>query len=226
MEGYHIAVASNAAANLTTGQWYVMYDRGITTYQGYDYHHGYLYEKVSSHTLYNTLTAPSGKALDACRHLVRLIDAGGGKYYLQTGYGNYFGKIEQSVEVPMLPAMTQRITIAKINGTDGHFYLQSEEGLILDANWAYEGADGTVVGYGTTVPTAINGNNDWAFYPVTLVGLGDVNADGKVTIADVTALVNIILGSSTDTSGVADINGDSKVTIADVTALVNIILGK
>ncbi len=226
LEGYHIAVASNAAANLTTGQWYVMYDRGITTYQGYDYHHGYLYEQVSSHTLYNTLTAPSGKAVDACRHLVRLIDAGGGKYYLQTGYGNYFGKIEQSVEVPVLSTMTQRVTIAKINGTDGHFYLQSEEGLILDANWAYEGADGTVVGYGTTVPTTINGNNDWAFYPVTLVGRGDVNADGKVTIADVTALVNVILGSSTDTSGVADVNGDSKVTIADVTALVNLILGK
>jgi hypothetical protein len=72
----------------------------------------------------------------------------------------------------------------------------------------------------------LNGNNDWAFYPVTLVGLGDVNADGSVTIADVTALVNIILGSSTDTSGVADVNGDGSVTIADVTALVNIILGK
>ena len=56
---------------------------------------------------------------------------------------------------------------------------------------------------------------------------GDVNGDGSVTIADVTALVNIILGKSqAPASGVADVNGDHATTIADVTALVNIILGK
>ena len=59
---------------------------------------------------------------------------------------------------------------------------------------------------------------------------GDVNQDGIVTIADVTALVNIILsGSELSTPAVvslSDINTDGIVTIADVTALVNIILGK
>lgn len=62
---------------------------------------------------------------------------------------------------------------------------------------------------------------------------GDVNKDGFQTIADVTALVNIILGKATpDTNpdydfDAADVNGDGGVpTIADVTALVNIILGK
>ena len=59
---------------------------------------------------------------------------------------------------------------------------------------------------------------------------GDVNNDGSVTIADVTALVNIILGNAQDTTpegedNIADINHDGNVTIADVTALVNIILG-
>ena len=59
--------------------------------------------------------------------------------------------------------------------------------------------------------------------------MGDVNSDDKVTIADVTALVNIILGK--DTAGLynrdaADVNGDHQITIADVTALVNVILGK
>lgn len=56
--------------------------------------------------------------------------------------------------------------------------------------------------------------------------IGDVNGDGKVTIADVTALVNIILGKASDIYNAADVNTDTKVTIADVTALVNIILGK
>lgn len=54
---------------------------------------------------------------------------------------------------------------------------------------------------------------------------GDVNKDGSVTIADVTALVNIILGKGGD-DDMADVNGDEGITIADVTALVNIILGK
>ena len=62
---------------------------------------------------------------------------------------------------------------------------------------------------------------------------GDVNRDGSQTIADVTALVNIILGKATPEANpeydfdAADVNGDGGVpTIADVTALVNIILGK
>ncbi|MCR5131656.1 MAG: BspA family leucine-rich repeat surface protein [Prevotella sp.] len=60
--------------------------------------------------------------------------------------------------------------------------------------------------------------------------MGDVNRDGSVTIADVTALVNIILGKATaadnyDTDA-ADVNRDNVITIADVTRLVNIILGK
>ena len=59
--------------------------------------------------------------------------------------------------------------------------------------------------------------------------LGDVNSDGQISIADVTALVNIILGK--DSEGVynhaaADVNQDTTISIADVTALVNIILGK
>ena len=66
----------------------------------------------------------------------------------------------------------------------------------------------------------------WNSIP-TIIEQGDVNGDGVVTIADVTALVNIILGKNpAPENGVADVNGDGGVTIADVTALVNIILGK
>lgn len=58
---------------------------------------------------------------------------------------------------------------------------------------------------------------------------GDANGDGKVTIADVTAIVNRILGkpaSGTFDETAADVNNDNKITIADVTSVVNIILGK
>ena len=59
-------------------------------------------------------------------------------------------------------------------------------------------------------------------------GLGDVNIDGAITIADVTALVNILLGKPVAlySTKAADVNEDNATTIADVTALVNIILGK
>ena len=77
---------------------------------------------------------------------------------------------------------------------------------------------GTKATYAETMP--------WMQIP-TIIEQGDVNGDGVVTIADVTALVNIILGKNpAPENGVADVNGDGGVTIADVTALVNIILGK
>ena len=165
LNGYNIMVSGTEAANLSTGQWYVMFDRGGTS----PYNHGYLYENVTSHTLYNTNTTPSGSATEACNYLVRLIDAGDGKFYIQTGYGNYFGHIQSSVNVPVIATQTQRITIAKIASTNGHFYLQGETGgIILDANNLSNG-DATVVGYGTSIPTSTGGNNDWAFYPVSLV---------------------------------------------------------
>ena len=66
-------------------------------------------------------------------------------------------------------------------------------------------------------------------YVRTLTLKGDINRDGTVTIADVTMLVNIILGKDVGQEHdrtAADVNGDGTVSIADVTALVNIILGK
>lgn len=60
---------------------------------------------------------------------------------------------------------------------------------------------------------------------------GDVNSDGKTTIADITALVNIIQGKDNTLPYLydhdsADVNHDGSITFADVTELVNIILGK
>lgn len=161
---YTVEVASEPAADLTTGQWYVMFDRGYTGKNP----HGYLYEKAETHTLYNTATLPSGLAKTAARYLVRLSDAGDGNYYVQTGFGNYFGAFAQATVVPVTSTPKEAITIQKIASTDGHFYLQcASTGTILDANDLSQG-DATVVGWGSTTPTSIGGNNDWAFYPVTL----------------------------------------------------------
>ena len=51
---------------------------------------------------------------------------------------------------------------------------------------------------------------------------GDVNGDNQVNIADVTALVDLLLSGGSAAG--ADVNGDGQVNIADVTALVDILL--
>ena len=59
--------------------------------------------------------------------------------------------------------------------------------------------------------------------------IGDVNRDELVNIADVTAMVDIVLGKDDEEPYAfdhvaADLDGDNDITITDVTALVNIIL--
>lgn len=58
--------------------------------------------------------------------------------------------------------------------------------------------------------------------------VGDVNADGKVDIADVNAVINIMLGKllASDFPGNADVTDDGKVDIADVNTVINLMLGK
>ena len=106
------------------------------------------------------------------------------------------------------------------------------------------GSDGTKAGFLHSESTTLKANTAYiagdestssieAFYfdlDTPEGQAGDVNNDSKVTIADVTALVNIILGKDDSEPYqydhvAADVNNDGKVTIADVTALVNIILG-
>ena len=55
---------------------------------------------------------------------------------------------------------------------------------------------------------------------------GDVNHDNKLSIKDVTALINYLLSGdeSVICTTCANVNGDEKVNIADVTALINLLL--
>ena len=68
-------------------------------------------------------------------------------------------------------------------------------------------------------------------YKKVTTKIGDVNRDGSITIADLTAQVNLILGNDAqDASGydrdAADMNADGKVTTEDIEPLVNLLLDK
>lgn len=150
-----ISVSDTEAASISEGQWYVMKNRG---------RNGYAYEDNGS--MKNQAAAPAGSATDNAKFLVRFLNAGDGKYYLQNGLSNFWGAIPQNTAVPATALGTEKYTIGKISSTDGHFYLTSETGgIVLDCQ-----ENGyPVVGWGTSIPTSTGGNNDWAFYPVEFV---------------------------------------------------------
>ena len=134
---------------------------------------------------------------------------------------------------------------------------QSSDWNVFNANYRYGPTDGSEeVTVGNTYTTQKSNNNhsykfigngkDYTFTfnennltfsvseyqepvlpdPASLK-VGDVNGDSEVTIADVTALIDILLGgfANYDTRQRADVNFDHEMTIADVTSLINYLLG-
>ena len=88
------------------------------------------------------------------------------------------------------------------------------------------------VAYGrttVTVTTDSNGKLATASFVVTVSKVsipGDVNMDGRVSINDVTDLIDILLGSvlTMYDMGAADLDRDGKITIADLTMLIDLLL--
>lgn len=70
----------------------------------------------------------------------------------------------------------------------------------------------------------VPGNGMAAYQLSKNVKFGDVNGDGNVDVSDVTALINMILGTTPADLEVADINADGILDVTDVTALINAIL--
>ena len=61
--------------------------------------------------------------------------------------------------------------------------------------------------------------------PFQGIGPGDINGDGRLSISDVTSIINELL-SSDELPAYLDVNGDGKVSIGDVTALIDMLLNR
>ena len=132
--------------------------------------------------------------------------------YLYKSLVGYYGTPVQSVTrtVSISPGKTINVDFDLDNVVDGwtyaveaYYYSQGRDKL-LDLTGDY-----TI--YFTETPTLLR---------------GDVNLDGEVNIADVNAVISVIMGTFTDPSifWESDVDGNGEINIADVNAIINIIL--
>lgn len=103
----------------------------------------------------------------------------------------------------------------------------NEEGLV-HVNWGWYGIENGYYDIALLNPREYT-YDDWqamyvGLYPNREVVAGDVTGDYRLDIADVNALINIILGNAEQTDA-ADVDSDGQVDIADVNALINLVLG-
>ena len=189
----------------------------------------------------------TGGIVEDCYNLGRLYTSKGDE-----SYDNYLGGIagasDGQIHRVYVEAQIEGNTVVNSSGIVANeaFYSVVKnayyQGNLTDDEFYYsnEGNENSMLGY--ELNGKLNPQDDyriWSFAKGRLPLLtcmlellkGDVNMDGQVSIADVTALVNIILGKDNVPPYLydhvaANVNEDEGVSIADVTALVNIILGK
>lgn|GEM_PF-4359227 len=164
LQGKLITVG-DAVSSITADTWYVI---KCNTPEDGGYYRGTVFESPGA--LYHNGNTSMDKGV---KWLFRFEDAGEtNKYYIKTAYGNYWTDFTDQAQIGTRTGINgkEKVTVAKINSTDGHFYFQSNTtSVIMDANGLTSGtASGNVVGWSTTVPTSTGGNNDWGVYEVSI----------------------------------------------------------
>ena len=105
---------------------------------------------------------------------------------------------------------------------------------ITDTCYTVQALAGGVYEYYVKAVYTDGSQSDWSnIQHVTLTGpedvlRGDVNCDGFVDIADVSALIDILLSrdATTNEHPEADLDGDQSISISDVSALIDLLLGR
>ena len=77
--------------------------------------------------------------------------------------------------------------------------------------------------YGDYIRCGNNQTPDQIIISRSSTVFGDVNGDGEVNIADVNAIIDVILGGGNNTA--ADVNKDGEINIGDINAVIDVILG-
>lgn len=135
----------------------------------------------------------------------------------------------ESKTTDLLAALTAKIDVlaAEIAQTQADNYASTANG---GAGWTLEGEYSAAV---QAIKTYLNQrfvylDTKFKELAASSTRKGDINGDGEVNVADVTTLVDYILGKNPTNcnEGACDINGDNEINVSDVTSLVDIILNK
>ncbi|MBR1803376.1 MAG: dockerin type I repeat-containing protein [Muribaculaceae bacterium] len=108
------------------------------------------------------------------------------------------------------------------NGTPVHLnkvdFIKVYNGMLQQCGWLGETS--------TEVCGGIDLHPDAVAEPDPVSVTGDLNGDGKVDVADVNIIINLILGTASggNLQATSDLNGDGKTDVSDVNEIINIIL--
>ena len=148
----------------TTGKWYVMYNVGRKVYiYGNGGHRSTLFTDCST-------------VQESAPYMLRFVDTGDGKYYIQKADGNYFKDLvtwNANPGVTTNIAEAGKFTLGDINGNAGHWYVQGSR-YLMDSNGTQ------VVAYGTE-PT-LNGNSDWTIYEAKVLDPSELTGSNLVKL--------------------------------------------
>lgn len=117
------------------------------------------------------------------------------------------------------------LTIDRAHIYIGYGYLSTPPELRLTGCQIIKPAGGYIDDYGTLVSPA-SLSMYWGeieIVPSTVI-VGDVNGDGNVTSADITAIYSLLLNNDSSSIVNGDVDGDGNITSSDVTAIYNILL--
>lgn len=111
---------------------------------------------------------------------------------------------DESTEVELASKDEVYLTV---NGNENHFF----------GNWTWETDDKKWISW------AGDAISDYHEKPADTIE-GDVNGDGSVDVADISAIISNMAGTSNYDK--ADVNGDGTVDVADISAVISIMAGK
>lgn len=146
-------------------------------------------------------------------------------FYLDLDPDHIYSYDDWKDRLPIILEGHEPFAVVRLQGTGNWSLIKSTAApMLYDVTGKHE----IFMVYNT--PTTDAGANVWDIYldwhedgePGVV---GDVTGDGVVDIADVNAVINIMLGKMPKVDA-ADVTGDNAVDIADVNAVINIMLGK
>ena len=160
LSGKIISNIGNEASEIVTNQWYLFYNRGRETYAYENRQNNMIYVKGTD------VPTVGDDATEKCAFLIRVVEGNGaGQFFLQTGYGNFFGSLTQGSSNAVTSDKSVYYSYNTISNNSGHFYFNDSNGKIMDANGP---GDSSLAGWNNGSVSSVNGNNDWALFPVSV----------------------------------------------------------